>query len=136
MDQTIHNSLIEVGEQLVIVICFSRRSPVSYKTFHIFMLHTFYYKNFFIRIIRLKSENNKNYLRIILRLRSCSCQFKSYLNLVFSYVKINNYLRIFWGWKREILRITLRLAWKILILIKKTQTCKQEYCSAAWLWVT
>ena len=28
-------------------------------------------------------------------------------------------LRIFWGWKLKILIITLRLAWKILILIKK-----------------
>ena len=35
------------------------------------------------------------------------------------YVKIKNHLRIFCGWKLEILRITSRLTWKILILIKK-----------------
>ena len=82
----------------------------------------------FIRIIRLKSEKSKNYLSIMFRLKSCCCTFKSYFPW-YSHicVKVKNHLRIFSGWEFEKLRITLRLTWKILILIKKIA------CIEGWL---
>ena len=47
-------------------------------------------------------------------------QLKAFSDWYFhSYVKVKNHLRIFPGWKLEKLRIPLRLAWKIMILIKK-----------------
>ena len=41
-------------------------------------IHAFFFiRIFFIRIIRLNSDKNKNHLRIIFRLRSCCGTFKS-----------------------------------------------------------
>ena len=84
-------------------------------------IHTFFFiRILFIRIIRLKSENSKNDIRIILRVRSCCCSLKGYFCPIFSYkLKVKNHLRIFPGWIFEGLRIPLRLPWKILIHIKK-----------------
>ena len=60
-----------------------------------------------------------NNLRGILRLRFWRCSPKSHFDIVFSYVKVTNFPQIFWGWKLKILGISLRLAWKILIIVRK-----------------
>ena len=86
------------------------------------VLHAiFFTRILFIRIIRLKSDRNKNYyLRIMFRLRSCCGTFKSCFPWFSRIcVKVKNHLRIFPAWEFKRLRITLRLAWIILILIKK-----------------
>ena len=53
----------------------------------IYLVHAvFFIRILFIRIIRLKSEKNKNYLRIMFRLRSWCGTVKSRFFLVFSYL--------------------------------------------------
>ena len=47
---------------------------------------SFFIRILFIRIIRLKSEKSKNYLRIMFRLRSCCGLFKSYFSQIFLYI--------------------------------------------------